>query len=47
MPRTLQKSNYFNHGMIVTELVERTELENYNKSAALFENMTPVAYGGV
>ena len=47
MPRTLQKSNNFNHGMIVSELVERTDLEIYNKSAALLENMTPVAYGGV
>lgn len=47
MPRTLQKKNNFNHGMVVAELVERQDLELLNKSAALLENMTPIIYGGV
>ena len=47
MPRTLQKKNNFNHGMVVAELVERQDLDILNKSAALLENMTPIIYGGL
>lgn len=47
MPRTLQKKNNFNHGMVVAELVERQDLEILNKSAALLENITPIIYGGL
>lgn len=47
MPRTIQKKNNFNHGMVVPELAERNDLEILNKSAAVLENMTPIIYGGV
>lgn len=33
--------------MVVPELVERSDLEILNKSAAVLENMTPIIYGGV
>lgn len=47
MPRTLQKKNNFNHGMVAPEMVERVDLDILNKSAELLENFTPVQYGGV
>lgn len=45
--RTIQKKINFNHGMITPELIERTDLDIYDKSAALLLNMTPVIFGGV
>lgn len=47
MPRTLQKKNNFNHGMVQADLAERVDLDLLNKSAALLENMTPIIFGGV
>ena len=47
MARTIQKKNNFNHGMTTPELVERTDLDIFNKSAEKLLNMTPIIYGGV
>ena len=42
MARTIQKKNNFNHGMTTKELVERTDLDIFNKSAEKLLNMTPI-----
>lgn len=47
MARTIQKKNNFNHGMTTKELVERTDLDIFNKSAEKLLNMTPIIYGGL
>lgn len=46
MVRTLQKRIKFSKGQIVPELVERTDLELYDSSAQLMNNVVSTIYGG-
>lgn len=45
--RSVQKKVTFSKGQIAPELVERTDLELYNKSAQEIKNLVSTVYGGV